>query len=139
MDDHLVHTISNHHSTKMDVLPKTFVQLIQKIPSTATTFAFSSVFFLLLWLSCLLIGDGFWGVFNNSFFANQMVMYQISCKKNIICLSGQGDSYRKLCSCFQDNLSHVSKNRLGYRAEINHFFLLRFLQSGKKQSMLRFV
>ena len=28
MDDHLVHTIPNHHPTKMDVLPKTFVQII---------------------------------------------------------------------------------------------------------------
>ena len=28
IDDHLVHTIPNHHPTKMDVLPKTFVQII---------------------------------------------------------------------------------------------------------------
>ena len=28
MDDHLVHTISNHHPTKMDVLPKSFVKNI---------------------------------------------------------------------------------------------------------------
>ena len=28
MDDHPVHTIPNHHPTKMKVLPKTFVQII---------------------------------------------------------------------------------------------------------------
>ena len=28
MDDHLVLTIPNHHPTKMDVLPKTVVQII---------------------------------------------------------------------------------------------------------------
>ena len=27
MDDHPVHTIPNHHSTKMDVLPKTLIQI----------------------------------------------------------------------------------------------------------------
>ena len=28
MDDHLVHTIPSHQPTKMDVLPKTFVEII---------------------------------------------------------------------------------------------------------------
>ena len=28
MDDHLVHTTTNHHPPKMDVLPKTFLQII---------------------------------------------------------------------------------------------------------------
>ena len=28
MDDHLVHTTPNHHPPKMDVLPKTFLQII---------------------------------------------------------------------------------------------------------------
>ena len=61
MDEHPVHTIPNHSPTKIDVLPKTFVQVIfaakwlvrhssMSPQPTATTFAFSSVFFLLLWL-----------------------------------------------------------------------------------------
>ena len=60
MDCHPFNTIPNHHLTKMDVLTKTFVRIIlaQKwllrhtkyVPQTAaTTFAFSSVFILLLW------------------------------------------------------------------------------------------
>ena len=62
MDDHLVHTTPNHHPPKMDVLPKTFLQIIlaakwlvrhsstSPLP-TATTFAFPSVFIcLLLWI-----------------------------------------------------------------------------------------
>ena len=28
MDDHLVHTIPNHHPPKMDVLPKPFLKII---------------------------------------------------------------------------------------------------------------
>ena len=56
MDDHLVHTTPNPHLLKMDVLPKTFVQIIlaakmaivtlKYVPQTAaTTFTFSSVCF----------------------------------------------------------------------------------------------
>ena len=42
-----VQTIQNHYPIKMDVLPKTFVQII--LPAkTAMTFALSSVFILLL-------------------------------------------------------------------------------------------
>ena len=61
MDDHLVHTIPNHYLIKMDVLPKTFFQIILaakwlvRHSTTAATFAFSSVFILLLWfrkISC---------------------------------------------------------------------------------------
>ena len=47
MDDHNVHTIPNHHPTKM---------AFKYVPQpTATTFAFSSVFILLLWSQCLII------------------------------------------------------------------------------------
>ena len=52
MDDHLVHTIPNHHPTKMDNLPKTFLHVILAAimisaafkyvaQTAATTFAFS--------------------------------------------------------------------------------------------------
>ena len=61
-DDHLVHTIPNHHPTKMDVLPKTLVQIILAANSaaikyihqpTSTTFAFFSVLILLqCWTHC---------------------------------------------------------------------------------------
>ena len=55
-ENHLVHTIPNHHPPKIDVLPKTFVQIIQMVCAafkyvpqpTATTFAFYSDFILLL-------------------------------------------------------------------------------------------
>ena len=63
MDDLLVHTIQNNHPTKLDVLLKTFVQIIlagcccvvsaafKYVPQpTATTFAFSSVFILFICL-----------------------------------------------------------------------------------------
>ena len=57
MDDDLVHTKLNHHPTKMDILPKTFIQIIltatcrymasaafKYVPQSAvTTFAFFSV------------------------------------------------------------------------------------------------
>ena len=58
MDDHPVHTTPNHHPLKMDVLPKTFLQIILAVilygyivrhssmspqPAAATTFAFPSV------------------------------------------------------------------------------------------------
>ena len=57
IDEYPVHTIQNHHPTKMDILPKTFVQIIlgakwlvrhssRRPQPTATTFAFPSVFFL---------------------------------------------------------------------------------------------
>ena len=57
MDDHLVYTTPNHILAKMDVLPKTFLQIIlatkrlvrhssMYVPqAAATTFAFSSVCF----------------------------------------------------------------------------------------------
>ena len=52
MDDHQVHSIRNYHPTKIDDLPKTFVQIIFAakwlVRPTATTFAFSFVFILLL-------------------------------------------------------------------------------------------
>ena len=58
MDDHSVHIIPHHHPTKMDVLPKTVLQIIlaakwggsQVRPpkQQPTTFAFSSVFVLLM-------------------------------------------------------------------------------------------
>ena len=62
VDDHPVHTIPNHHPTKMDVLPQTLVQIILSAKllvlhsstspqPAATTFAFSSVFVLLLCLA----------------------------------------------------------------------------------------
>ena len=55
MDDHPVHTIPNHHPTKMDLLLKTFVQIIldanplvqhsSTSPKTAaTTFALITCF-----------------------------------------------------------------------------------------------
>ena len=47
-DDHLVHTTPNHHPPKMDVLPKTVLQIIL----AARTFGYSSVcFFIYVWLS----------------------------------------------------------------------------------------
>ena len=55
MDAHPVHTIPNHHTSKIDVLQKSYVQIIlpaafKYVPQpTATTFAFSSVFILLLY------------------------------------------------------------------------------------------
>ena len=61
--DHRVHTTPNHHPTKRDVLPKTFLQInlaakwLERHSSTspqptATTFALISVYsyILLLWL-----------------------------------------------------------------------------------------
>ena len=49
MDNPLVHTTPNHHHPKMDVLPKTFLQISEAfkyVPQTAaTTFHFSSVCF----------------------------------------------------------------------------------------------
>ena len=60
MDDRPVHTVPNHHPTKMDVLPKAFVQIILAANGlvrhsstfvtqpTATIFAFSSVFVVLI-------------------------------------------------------------------------------------------
>ena len=59
MDDLPVHTIPSHHPSKMDVLPKTFLKIIlapkwlvwhcSMSPNQHPTFAFSSVFILLLW------------------------------------------------------------------------------------------
>ena len=58
----LLHIISNHHHPKIDVLPKPYLQIILAakwlkcdiqvyVPETAaTTFAFRSVFILLLWI-----------------------------------------------------------------------------------------
>ena len=54
-NDHQVHTIPNHHHpTKLDGIPKTLVQIILMAfkyvrQTTATTFAFSTVFILRLW------------------------------------------------------------------------------------------
>ena len=59
MDNHLVHTIPNYYSKKMDILPKTLAQIIlaakwlvrhssMSPQPTATTFTFSSVTILLL-------------------------------------------------------------------------------------------
>ena len=57
MDAHLIHTTPSHHPPKMDVLPKTFLQIMSLLlngystafkyvpQTTATTFAFSSVCF----------------------------------------------------------------------------------------------
>ena len=55
MDDYPLLTIPKHHLARMDVLTKTFVQIIlaaKQMASAAfkaTTFAFSSVFIFLLW------------------------------------------------------------------------------------------
>ena len=56
MDDHPVQALPIHHPTKMDVLPKTFIQIILAAKwhsstspqTTAMIFAFSAVFILLL-------------------------------------------------------------------------------------------
>ena len=56
----IMSNIPNNHPTKMDVLPKTFAQIFLAVKwlgrhsstfskTTATTFAFSSVFILFLW------------------------------------------------------------------------------------------
>ena len=59
MDDHPVHTIPNHHPTKMEVLPKTFVKIVLPakfniqvqyvLNQQRRPFAFSSVFIVFLW------------------------------------------------------------------------------------------
>ena len=62
MDNHPVHTIPNRYPTKLDVLPKTFVQIILDAkllvrhsctivhhPNSSDDFFFFSVYILLLW------------------------------------------------------------------------------------------